>query len=287
MKTNRLILTACLASAILSAPATLCGQVVQEAKDLAKNPPEIKAEVKVNGGDAKTEAHAKADPKTGANNTTSHAESKSVSVTSDGSKTIRKTTTTRNGITEEKTEVLDQDGNVVEGDDNQEPSKPEGTAKPGGVWIGAEVKAADPALRDQLGLGPDEGVVIRTLAAQGPAEKAGLKVNDILLKAGEQVLAEPEDLRSELRNLKAGDTLAIEYLRKGQRGSATVTVEERGSRQQQGDQPNKQNRDGGSTLELKIDGATDIEKILEDPNIPETVKKQMRDMLEKMKNLPK
>lgn len=286
MKTNRLMLTTCLASAILSAPATLCGEVVQKAKDLAKTPPEIKAEVKVNGGDAKAEADAKADPKIGANNATSHSESKSVSVTSDGNKTIRKTTTTRNGVTEEKTEVLDRDGNVV-GEDNQEPSKTEGTAKPGGVWIGAEVKAADPALRDQLGLDPDEGVVIRTLASQGPADKAGLKVNDILLKAGEQVLAEPEDLRSELRNLKAGDTLVIEYLRKGQRGSATVTVEERGNRQQPGDNTHNGDKKGGATLELNIDGATDIEKILEDPNIPETVKKQMRDMLEKMKNLPK
>ncbi len=149
------------------------------------------------------------------------------------------------------------------------------------------MKAADPALRDQLGLGQDEGVVIRTLADQGPAAKAGLKVNDILLKAGDQVLAEEEDLRSELRNLKAGDTLKLDYLRKGERGTVNVTVEERGNQQHKEGDANANGNKGGATLKLEIEGASDLEKVLDDPNVPEAIKKQMREMLDKMKNLPK
>jgi hypothetical protein len=285
MRTKHMKLPACLAITIL-ASGTLHSQIVDEVKDRAKNPAEIKANINIDGGGTKADANGKAGSKAEANNAGSHSESKSVSVTSDGNKTIRKTVTTRNGVTEEKTEVLDGNGKVIE-DHGPGNAKPDGTTKPGGVLIGAEVKAADPALRDQLGLGPEEGVVIRTLAPQGPAAKAGLKVNDILLKAGDQVLAEEEDLRSELRNLKAGDTLELEYLRKGERGTVTVTVEERGDRQQQGGGAGAGGGKGGGTLELQIDGASDLDKVLDDPNVPEAVKKQMKEMLEKMKNLPK
>lgn len=285
MKSKHIKMPAYLAAAILSA-TTLHSQVVDEIKDRAKTPTEIKANIKVDGDQAKADAEGKVDSNMDVKNANSHSESKSVSVTSDGNKTIRKTVTTRNGVTEEKTEVLDGNGNVVE-EQGADTPKPAGTTKPGGVWIGAEVKAADPALRDQLGLEPDEGVVIRTLADQGPAAKAGLKVNDILLKAGDQVLAEEEDLRSELRNLKAGDTLKLDYLRKGERGTVNVTVEERGNQQHKEGDANANGNKGGATLKLEIEGASDLEKVLDDPNVPEAIKKQMREMLDKMKNLPK
>ena len=279
-------MTAAFTAAILGT-TLMHAQVYSDVKDKAKNPGEVKIDIEIDGNDAKADADGKAGAKLDGNGTTSHSESKSVSVTSDGKKTIRKTVTTRNGVTEEKIEVLDGDGNVVDEEGDEAPQQ-QGQAKPAGVWIGAEVKAADPALREQLGLGPDEGVVIRTLANDGPAAKAGLKVNDILLKAGDQVLAEEEDLRSELRNHKAGDSLEVEYMRKGERANLTVTIEERGQQQQNeggGAQANG-NQDGNS-FKLEIDGAADLDEALNDPNVPESIKKQMKEMLEKMKNLQK
>jgi hypothetical protein len=286
MKANHRMMKAALMAAILGT-TPMHAQVLDEVKDKAKNPGEVKIDIEIDGDGAKADADGKAGTKLDGNGTTSHSESKSVSITSDGKKTIRKTVTTRNGVTEEKTEVLDGDGNVVDEEGDEAPQQ-QGQSKPAGVWIGAEVKAADPALREQLGLGPDEGVVIRTLANDGPAAKAGLKVNDILLKAGDQVLAEEEDLRSELRNHKAGDSLEVEYMRKGERDNLTVTIEERGQQQHNdGGGAQANGNQGGNSFKLEIDGAADLDEALNDPNVPESIKKQMKEMLEKMKSLQK
>lgn len=286
MKTNYNIMTAAIVAGFLGTSA-MHAQVIDGIKDQAKDPGEVKIDIEIDGDGAKADANGKAGAKLDGNGTTSHSESKSVSITSDGNKTIRKTVTTRNGVTEEKTEVLDGNGNVVDEGGDEAPQQ-QGESKPAGVWIGAEVKAADPALREQLGLSEDEGVVIRTLANDGPAAKAGLKVNDILLKAGDQVLAEEEDLRSELRNHQAGDSLEIEYMRKGERANVTVTIEKRDQeQQQQGGGAHANGKQGGNSFKLEIDGAANLDEVLNDPNVPESMKKQMKEMMEKMKKMQK
>ena len=286
MNANYRTMAAALTAALLGSTA-LHAQGYDEVEDKTKNPSDVKIDIEIDGGEGKAEAEVKAGSKLDGNGSISHSESKSVSITSDGKKTIRKTVTTRNGVTAEKTEVLDGDGNVLD-ESGDEVHQQQGQTKLAAVWIGAEVKAADPALREQLGLGCDEGVVIRAIANDGPVAKAGLKVNDILLKAGDQVLAEEEDLRSELRNHKAGDILEVEYMRKGERANLTVIIEERGQEQQNDAGGADANvNQGGNSIKLEIDGAADLDEALNDPNVPEAIKKQMKEIMEKMKNLQK
>ena len=117
---------------------------------------------------------------------------KSVTVTSDGNQTIKKTTITENGKTRTITEITDADGNtkVVEGD--KEPKREE--QKEPRVWLGLKAREASAALRGQLGLEDEEGLVVEVLAKEGPAAKADIQVNDLLLSMNEDSLGTPEEL---------------------------------------------------------------------------------------------
>src|SRR4030095_10089694 len=57
-----------------------------------------------------------------------------------------------------------------------------------------------------------------------PGEKAGLQKHDVLVRLGDQVLIAPKQLQTLVANRKAGDTVEIALLRKGQPQTVTVTL---------------------------------------------------------------
>src|SRR5205807_636111 len=60
-------------------------------------------------------------------------------------------------------------------------------------WIGLICNPPDDALRAQLKL-KDAGLVVREAVPDAPAAKAGIKVHDILLAAGDKELRDVRDL---------------------------------------------------------------------------------------------
>ena len=222
----------------------------------------------------------------------SRSESKSVSVTTVNGRTVRKTTVTRDGKEHSTTEVLDGDGNVIEGGDNDAPD-PNDAAAEDGPWMGVRVKEASSALRDQLDLGEDEGVVIDVIAPDGPAEKAGLRVNDILLKFEDSLLGSPEDLRNALADCEVGQVVTVETLRRGKKAEVEVTLEEKPEGAEGDAPPADQGGEMGNgkpgMLELEIGGAGGdaFDQILDDKNVPEEFKKKLREMQERMRDFEK
>ncbi len=73
-----------------------------------------------------------------------------------------------------------------------------------------------------LGLGLSANAVDQ-LAPMGPAQKAGLKVGDVLVSVEGTKIAAPEDLGRLMQNRKPGDRLRVEFLRDGR--TTTVTIE--------------------------------------------------------------
>jgi membrane-associated protease RseP (regulator of RpoE activity) len=63
-------------------------------------------------------------------------------------------------------------------------------------WIGVEVAAIGPALRAQLQVPANTGVLVNQVIAGSPAEKAGVKVHDILLELDGKPLSDPYKLAS-------------------------------------------------------------------------------------------
>jgi serine protease Do len=92
--------------------------------------------------------------------------------------------------------------------------------------IGVYAKAITPALAQGLKLPQTSGVVIEDVTPGGPAEKAGLKVGDIVLSiAGHPITSIPRFAVS-LFEYQIGETAAIEVLRNGQRVTMRVPVVE-------------------------------------------------------------
>lgn len=65
-----------------------------------------------------------------------------------------------------------------------------------------------------------EGCVIRQVAADSPAARAGLKVDDVILKADNSALATGEALANAVRKKTPGDKMSLTV----QRGSETLTI---------------------------------------------------------------
>jgi len=100
--------------------------------------------------------------------------------------------------------------------------------QPPAFWIGVSVSPVEPALRSHLQLPADQGLVATEVVADGPAAKAGLKVNDILLTLNGKPLKDQATLIDLVQ--KNGDKLvAVELVREGARQKLELTPQRRGS----------------------------------------------------------
>lgn len=84
--------------------------------------------------------------------------------------------------------------------------------------LGVIVEPLHPALRDQLSLADDQGVLVREVVPDSPAAKVGIKPHDILLElGGKAVPAHPEAFVRLVRELPAGKVGKVVVLRKGKK----------------------------------------------------------------------
>jgi membrane-associated protease RseP (regulator of RpoE activity) len=127
-------------------------------------------------------------------------------------------------------QVFDRDGaGLVE-----EGNSPGGAAKV--TWLGVSTETSSDEVRAQLSLDPGVGLTVFGVVPESPAAKAGLQNHDILVRFGDQILMDPDQLRNLVRAKKAGDSATLTYRRKGKEASATVTLAERDERESDGPQ---------------------------------------------------
>ena len=85
-------------------------------------------------------------------------------------------------------------------------------------------------LRGQLGSyfgAPDgEGVLVRDVASGTPAEKAGLKAGDVIIKIDGERVRTVHDLREKMRAKRENKTVSVSVIRKGTEMSFNVEVEQ-------------------------------------------------------------
>jgi hypothetical protein len=110
----------------------------------------------------------------------------------------------------------------------EKPAKPERpapgqpAAAPGFLGVGVAPLPAD--LTAHFGFQPGQGVWIRELAPNGPAAQAGLQVHDIILKAAGQPVGSQDQLARVIAERRAGERIAIESIRQGQRMGMKATL---------------------------------------------------------------
>jgi S1-C subfamily serine protease len=74
---------------------------------------------------------------------------------------------------------------------------------------------------------PDEsaaGMTVQEVVPNSPAEKAGIKNGDIVLKIGKTDLKDPENVREAMRDHKPGDKVTVHIKRDGKEQDIEVTL---------------------------------------------------------------
>jgi putative serine protease PepD len=87
-------------------------------------------------------------------------------------------------------------------------------------------KVSHPFLGVKVGDAESGGARLTELTANGPAEKAGLKVDDVITKFGNRAVGDSDDLVSAVQSGTVGQQVSVEYVRNGETKTATVTLAE-------------------------------------------------------------
>lgn len=95
------------------------------------------------------------------------------------------------------------------------------------AYIGVSLMNLSPELREHFGAPKDVGVLVESVQNDSPADKAGIRVGDIVLGVDGKDVKSSGDLRAAMREKKEGDSVRIEVLRGRGRQTLVTTVKER------------------------------------------------------------
>ncbi len=102
-----------------------------------------------------------------------------------------------------------------------------GKVRRGFLGIGAQAVRLPAALRDGLGLNRETGLLLVAVEPDGPAERDGLLIGDIVVALNDEPVAEVEELQEQLTGDWVGRPIPVKVVRGGQLHDVAVTVGER------------------------------------------------------------
>jgi S1-C subfamily serine protease len=102
----------------------------------------------------------------------------------------------------------------------------------GYLGVGLQSVPVPATLREKNQIVNENGVIVLNVQPQGPAEKAGIVLGDILLSIDSKPMQDIDDIQQALAAAGIGDTLALTLLRGGERTERSLIVEERPRRQE-------------------------------------------------------
>jgi len=94
-------------------------------------------------------------------------------------------------------------------------------------WLGIEPTAVTADIAKALALPKSEGVVIRNVQPGGPAERAGLKVLDVVLEISGKSTRSVPQLLARIAELPPGSSIKVKVLRAGHDVEMDVLVGKR------------------------------------------------------------
>jgi S1-C subfamily serine protease len=94
-------------------------------------------------------------------------------------------------------------------------------------YMGVLGQTVDKDIAKQLNLDVQEGAILQEVVAGGPADQAGLKRKDIIVKFDGQQITTMDDLVAAILAKQVGDKVTVEYIRDKETKTATVTLSEK------------------------------------------------------------
>jgi hypothetical protein len=113
--------------------------------------------------------------------------------------------------------VVDKDGKVTE-------SVGEGMPRVRRGYLGVGLTDLTPELRTHFGVPEGEGVMVSRVESGSPAERAGIKVGDILTSIDGDDVETSWDVRSKVRDYSDGQQVPLEVWRGGRAQNMTLTI---------------------------------------------------------------
>lgn len=93
-------------------------------------------------------------------------------------------------------------------------------------WIGISYGEITPEIARALGLPVSEGVIVAAVVKGGPADKAGIKPDDIIVQIGDRKVTGSAVIENFIRNARVGQKVEIVIVRDSGRKQVTVELAE-------------------------------------------------------------
>ncbi len=97
--------------------------------------------------------------------------------------------------------------------------------EPGG-WLGVQIQSLTDQLRQYFGFKHDGGVLISEISSDSPAEKAGLKAGDIIIKVDDTNISSPKELQKVISKYDPESVVKIQFIRDKKEKALKVTLGE-------------------------------------------------------------
>jgi len=94
------------------------------------------------------------------------------------------------------------------------------------AWIGIGIQDLTPELRRQFGVTDKEGVLINKIFPEGPAERAGLKIGDIVKEIDGQKVRNSRELIQHVLRKEVGQEVKLKIIRDGKETTIPVKTEQ-------------------------------------------------------------
>ncbi len=101
------------------------------------------------------------------------------------------------------------------------------TRDDGGGYLGIDMYDLTEGLRDYFKVEEDEGVLVVNVMEDSPAEKAGFKSGDVIIKVGKRIVEDSGDLRKAISRYDPDEKVEIEYVRNKKKSTKKVKLGER------------------------------------------------------------
>ncbi len=144
-----------------------------------------------------------------------------------------------------------------------------GEVRRGLLGVTMNANPIDEEAQAYYGLPDRRGVIIQDVTSGGPADKAGIRPDDVVRKVDGKAVFSNDDLLSAIASHRPGDKVELEVFRKGKTFTTTATLAERDIAQLTGQSRGDQDRDRTPPREGTVE-TTDLGVTVEtfDPNAP-------------------
>jgi serine protease Do len=91
-------------------------------------------------------------------------------------------------------------------------------------WLGVYLQEIDKGLANSMGLDKPQGALVNDVTQAGPADKAGIKTGDVIIKYQDQVINHSSDLPHLVGRTRPNTKIPLTIMRKGKQQVIQVTV---------------------------------------------------------------